>query len=424
MFKKKNLIEINQNNKNKHNKNNKNNKKNIKSEKNKIFKARVIDRRSKLRDVEINARSMEEARIQALNHGRIIKISKTMAFGFKRKLTSSERFIFLNRLSTMVSSKVGMGEALALMTNTFKGNISQVSSALHRRMEEGLDLDVAMEDLGEACFPSGIVALVRAGSQGGNTGKALLDAANFEQEINDIRKNSAQGMMSAIFGFLFAGAFLVGSSFYLSPQVKESPLFRDVEMNTQAVDLLADVLGWVMLVIMFIFLILLMLGSVLKQIIPNISDKIIMKIPFYKELVLSKNSYATLYGLSMLVGSGVRIEESLKITKDNAPKGALKTDLQKAWNAIKKGDEKWPLQMSTLHATDKAALMTSSDNKQIAKTLSNLSYQYRRLYAERLAIIVPTMQLISAMLLSVTGAIMFGQIIMPMLTLTQTLSGI
>ena len=163
--------------------------------------------------------------------------------------------------------------------------------------------------------------------------------------------------------------------------------------------------------------------QVLKQIIPNISDSIIMKIPFYKDLILAKNSYATLYGLSMLVGSGVRIEDSLRITMENAPKGALKTDLRKSWKAIKDGDIKWPQQMTTLHPTDKAALMTSSDREQVSSTLYNLSYQYRRLYADRLAVMVPTMQLISALLLSLTGAIMFGQIIMPMLTLTQTLSG-
>ena len=391
---------------------------------NKVFKVKVIDKKSSsVKEIEVNARDLQEANMKALNHGAVISVSKRFSFGLKRKLSSSERFIFLNRLSTMVSSKVGMGEALKLMTETFKGNISQVSAALHRRMEQGSELGEAMEDIGPAAFPSGIVALVKAGTQGGDTGKALLDAANFEQELNDIKKNSAKGMFSAVFGFLFAGAFLIGSSFYLSPKVKESPLFRDTQMDTQVVDLMADVLGWVMIVVMFIFLMLVLLGSFLKRIIPNISDAIIMKIPFYKDLILSKNSYATLYGLSMLVGSGVRIEDSLRITMDNAPKGALKSDLKKSWVAIKEGDTKWPQKMTTLHPTDRAALMTSSDREQVASTLYNLSYQYRRLYAERLAIMVPTMQLISALLLSLTGAIMFGQIIMPMLTLTQTLSG-
>ena len=382
---------------------------------NKVFKVKVIDRKnSSIKEVEVNARDLQEANMKALNHGAVVSVKKKFSFGLGRKLTSSERFIFLNRLSTMVSSKVGMGEALKLMTETFKGNISQVSSALHRRMEQGSELGDAMEDIGPAAFPSGIVALVKAGAQGGDTGKALLDAANFEQELNDIKKNSAKGMFSAIFGFLFAGGFLIGSSFYLSPKVKNSPLFRDTEMDTQLVDLMADVLGWVMIVVMVIFMILVLLGSVLKQ---------IMKIPFYKDLILAKNSYATLYGLSMLVGSGVRIEDSLKITMENAPKGALKSDLKKAWYAIKEGDTKWPRKMTTLHPTDKAALMTSSDREQVASTLYNLSHQYRRLYAERLAVMVPTMQLISALLLSLTGAIMFGQIIMPMLSLTQTLSG-
>lgn len=396
---------------------------NKKTKPNKVhnYAVKVRDKKTKqFHKLNITASSKAEARNMAIKQGTVLSVKrKLFSFSTGAELSSSDRFIFLMRLSTMVSSRMGIGESLRLIRDTFSGSIAKAASVMHKKIEQGMDIGEAMESMGTAAFPSGVTALVQAGIRGGDSGQALADAASFEQELNDIKKESNKGLVSAIIGFMTAGGFLVGSSFYLSPKVKESPLFRDSPANTAMIDMIADTMGIVMLVVMVAFIALLTLGSVMRQIIPNISDRIIMKIPFYRDIVMAKNSYATLYGLSMLIGSGVRIEESLRITMENSPRGALKTDAKSAWEAIKKGDTKWPKKMSTLHPTDQAALMTSSNREQVASTLNNLSAQYRRLYGERLKMIVPTMQMISAMLLSVAGAIMFGQIIMPMLQMTQ-----
>lgn len=392
-----------------------------KDKESRIFIVRYIDKRyGKVVEVDIVAQTERDVRVNFSAKGTIIDIKrKKRLFAQKCVLSSAERYVLLSRLSTMISSKVGTGESLRLMRDTFTGKIQKVAGEMLKKIEQGHGIGEAMDQVGHGAFPPGIVALVKAGIRGGDTGRALLDAATFEQELNDIKKESNKGMGSAIFGFLFAGAFLVGSSFYMSPKVKESPIFQEVEIDTSVIDILATVMGWVMLVVMVLFFSLVFLGSVLKRIAPSISDNIILKIPVYRDLVLAKNAYATLYGLSMLVGSGVRIEDSLKITMDNAPKGALRSDVERAWESIRAGDAKWPAKMRTLHATDRAALMTSSNRDQIAKTLMHLSAQSRRLYGERLKLIIPTMQLISAALLSFTGAIMFGQIILPMLKMTQ-----
>lgn len=385
------------------------------------YRAKIRDKRTKQFEViSITASSITEARSMAIKQGTVLSIKKKLfSFSSGVELSSADRFIFLTRLAMMVSSKLGVGESLKLIRDTFNGKISKAASVMLKKIEQGMDIGQAMETMGTAAFPSGMTALVQAGIRGGNTGKALKDAANFEQELNDIKKQSNQGMLSAIVGFMVAGGFLVGSSFYLAPKVKDSPIFRDSPVDTSIIDVVADVMGIFMLVVMVGFIGLLTLGSVLRQIVPNWSDKIIMKIPFYRDIVMAKNSYATLYGLSMLIGSGVRIEESLRITMENSPRGALKTDTHNAWQAIRRGDSKWPKHMSTLHPTDQAALMTSSNREDVALALNELSSQYRRLYGERLKMIVPTLQLISAMLLSVAGAIMFAQIILPMLKMTE-----
>ena len=383
------------------------------------YSAKIIDSRTReLRQVDINAENDQDAAIQALRHGSVVKVKRRMGLMVGKGLTSSERYVFLSRLATMLGSRVSTGVALQLMRDTFSGSISSISHRMLRRIESGDNIAEAMEAMGEAAFPSAITALVKAGTQGGNSWKALQDAAEFELELNEIKKNSSKGMGSAIFGFLFAAGTLIGSTFYMGPKIMDSPLFRmNPNVNVDWVNDIAVVVGWIMVVFTALFLMLIFLGTVVKRILPTFADKIIMRIPYYKDLVISKNSYATLYGLSLLVRSGVRIEESLRISMETAPRGALKNDFKNAISAVKSG-KPWAQAMSTLHPTDRAALMTSQDREQTGRSLDHLANQYRRLYAERLKVIIPTMQMVASLLLTITGAIVFGQVILPMLQLS------
>lgn len=97
-----------------------------------------------------------------------------------------------------------------------------------------------------------------------------------------------------------------------------------------------------------------------------------MKIPFYKDLILAKKNYTTLYGLSLLVGSGVPMEQSL-------------------------------------------ALSVSADREQIAYTLHNLSNYYKEAYARVVGSVGPTLQMIAAIFLVLSGGILFGYTMLPML---------
>ncbi len=163
---------------------------------------------------------------------------------------------------------------------------------------------------------------------------------------------------------------------------------------------------------------LMLLGSIGRRIAPEGADKLILRIPFYKDLVLAKNNYIVLYGLALLIRSGVRAEEALRLSAESAPKGALRADLVRAMDAVKTG-RPWPKVMNTLHATDKASLMCATDREQVAETLDALANQYRSLYAQRLGMFVPVLNLVAALLLSLSGGLLFAQSILPMLMATQ-----
>lgn len=145
-----------------------------------------------------------------------------------------------------------------------------------------------------------------------------------------------------------------------------------------------------------------------------------MRIPFYRDLVLAKQNYIVFFGLGILLGAGLRLEECLRLSRDNSPRGELKDDLERARKTIVGGGvNPWPYVMTTLHPTDKAALATAQDRTQIATTISELAIQYRNLYHHRISVFVPVAQILAAIFLSLAGVVLFGVAIVPLLQMTS-----
>lgn len=376
-----------------------------------------------MRTLQLQANSEAEVRKQSERMGRVISVRKHAGFDFSRGLTPAERQTFFSRISTMLRSRVGTSDALALLRDTFGGRIQQVATRLLGYVESGDDLGQAIERLGAADFPAATTALIKAGSKSGETWRALQDAAEFEYELHKVKQNAAKGLWGGIMGFVFAGGTTLASTLYVGPKIMESDLIKGLASKAGGVDFGAinaagSVLGWLMMVVLLFALALILLGSVGRRILPNEADKLVLRIPFYKDLVLAKNNYIVLYGLALLIRSGVRAEEALRLSAEGAPKGALRTDLLNATQAVKTG-RPWPKVMHTLHPTDKASLMCATDREQVAETLDALASQYRSLYAQRLGSFVPVLNMVAAVLLSLSGGLLFAQSILPMLMATQ-----
>lgn len=385
-----------------------------------VYAIRVTTKKGP-RDIEVDASNENEARAIARKQGKVLTLKRKRMPRLGGGLTPADRLVFLQRLSAMLASKVGTGEALALLRDTFTGQIRNVSGNLLRRVEAGADIAGAMEGIGAPDFPETTVALIKAGSRGGETWRALRDATVFEREMSSIRQGANRGMWSAGLLFVVAVVLTLTATEYMGPKLLESPI---MVMYKDAIDIdwvftMASIMKFIMIFFVIIVGTLTFLGTIGRRLVPNGgADKIIMKIPYYKDLILARNNYTTLYGLGLLIGSGVRIEEALRLTWEAAPAGALKSDLRKALEAVRAG-KPWAMSMDTLHPTDKAALATSQDREQTAKALDALAGQYRELYGARVASFTPAMQAVGALLLMGAGALIFGMTILPMLQVAK-----
>lgn len=376
-----------------------------------------VKTRTGIHEFEIEAKDLAQAKMIAQRKGTLMNVKKGKGNSiFDPKLTPVERQVFLQRFATMLRSKVGASAALDVIRTSFTGTIKRTAAKMLKYMEAGDNVMAAIEKIGPPNFPETMIALIKAGSRSGEIWRALLDAVEFEREMMRVKKSSGAGIWPGVIGFVSAAGITLGTKFYFAPKMMESDFFKTTQdkMDLSLIDLMTNVTGYSMLFLTIIFLILLFLSSVGKQIMPSLSDKIIMKIPFYKDLILARNNYTVLYGLSLLVKSGVSMEHSLQLSANTAPKGSLKDDLIRAVNAVKKG-QPWSNAMLTLHPTDKAALAISESKEQIANTLDALAFQYRENYARVVGSFGPTLQLVAAVFLVLSGGILFGYTILPIL---------
>lgn len=385
------------------------------------YTARVMQK-GELRRVQIIADDQIEARKQAKKLGRIIALKRRSDLTqlFKPGMRGDERIVFLQRLSMMVESRVAMGQALNIMRTAFQGAVRRAADELYRRIEQGADFGESILQM-KKDFPDTTAALINSGVRGGDLPEALRNAADFELEMDEIRRTSSKGMAGAVGTFLMSAAMILGTSLYVGPAVVESELMQQGGgVDIDWVFAIANGLSWFMGVLLFGALGLLSLTYIVKPIAPSISDRIVLKIPIYRDLVLAKNNYTVFHGLGLLIGSGVRMEEGLQLAADAAPRGEVRNDLQRAHRAVRNG-KPWAMAMQTLHPTDIAALSTSQDRDQIAKAVQSVARQYRKIYTQRIQEVVPGLQMLSALFMAIAGGLIFGMVILPMLQLTQNL---
>jgi general secretion pathway protein F len=372
----------------------------------------------KINKIIIEAESIDIAKRRAKSMGKVISVEAKRGFDLEIPMDAGERQILLQRLSAMLASRVGAGEALSLMANTFSGPIANVSGRMLKFVEAGDSIGQAMTKVGTKHFSSQIIALVQAGERAGDTAKAIRNAAEFEVEMDRIKKSSGMGVMSGLVSFGIAAGLILGTKFWFAPQMLQSDILQMkwdvIEGTVNFWDSIATYSSIFMGLFFAFLLFVLFLSTIGRWMMPTKADRIIMRIPIVKDLVLAKNNYTALFGLSMLIESGVSMEQSLFISAKSTRRGQMQEDFKSAHSAVRKG-KPWATAMYGLHPTDKAALSTSEDREQIARSLVAIADQYKAIYASKIAITAPLLQSVAALFLLIGGGVLFGMSILPML---------
>lgn len=363
--------------------------------------------------LRLEAASQAEGMKQLRRRGRVVSIKRKMFGSIETRLTPPERFTFLLKLATMVSSRVSMGRALELIAQTFGGTVSRVATRMAEKVNSGTNF-IAVLESEEKHFPRAVIALVRAGFATGKIAEALREAAEFEQMIQSTYKGSMNEIWLGIGYFAAAAALTWSTVDYFGPMVTDNPLIKDAALQTQMINDAAFVFMVINIAMLVGILALLLLATLGRLALPLPSDRLITRMPYFRDVVLGREYYTTLKKLSLLLTSGVRIEEALRITLADLPRGALFHDMTAAVGAIHRG-QPWAPHMRVLDETDRASLTASTNREDVARTFGLLADQFRDLYAARLKVLAPAMNILAAMFMTVSTLVLFGLTMLPML---------
>lgn len=383
-----------------------------------------IHTRHGVQNQEIDARDGREAEMKAAARGAVISVKRSRGLHLST-LSYNERQTFLSQLSAMMASRVSATDALKLLRDTFSGRIRFVAGELLLKVGSGSTVTEAIAALGGRDFPGTTVAMIQAGANSGDTAQALRDAMDFEQHLRKIRKESSRGVWGAIFVFLISIVFVIATLLLGVPTIMNNPLMKMTggAENFQSSIEVAYGTGYVMVGVLAVLVGMFMLATVGRSVAPSIAESIIMRIPIYKDLVLAKGQYIAFYGLSLLVGAGMRMDSALELLAQTTQGGLLKADFMRARDAVGRG-QPWQTGMTTLRATDRAALGASLDRTQTVMTLKAVALSFRDTYAQRVAVLTPVLQTLAVIGLLVAGLIILGLTVLPMLTMSASVMGL
>lgn len=372
------------------------------------FEAR-ISAKGKMEALEIVAKDVKEARGIARRSGKVVSIKKRSQWKnvSNKSLTPEMRIHFLQKLALMVRSKVPLTDALAKIESSFTGPVKRVAGQLKNTIKTGTIFQKALEELPND-FPDTCRALINAGMKSGEFYTALEDAYQFELEMMEVKKNAAMGLAYAIFNFMFGAVLILGTCYLFAPWFLDLPFMKaSDEVDIDWAITMGDVMGIIIALITGFVLALGLLQWIIKPMYPGAADRLILKLPVYRELVLSRNHFIVFYTLSRLIDSRIRLEEAMWLAYSGAPEGEVKEDLGRAHAAIKKGKRQWAEAMLHINEVDRASLMTSQDINDVVLAVRAVAQGKKEDYANTMRSVVPKLSLLGYLMMALAGFMLF-----------------
>lgn len=385
------------------------------------YSARVKSGRA-VSEMMLVAKSEGEARKMAAQAGKVLSIKKQRSQILVGGMSRAERFIFLMRLSTMISSKFPTTQALELLMESFTGKIRQAAKVALPKLRSGQTLGDALAS-DPKNFPGSVGLLIKTGSASGDTAGALREAANFEKLIGEASKGAFMAIVRSFMYMLMALGLLIVNQYVIIPKMFESAIMKMAEnIDVDIWVTVGAVAMWTTVGFMAVLAFLVTLATVGRRLAPDKIDAVILKLPVMRDIVISQDNFIGLYRLSLLVKAQIPMAEALQSCAESARPGALKEDFKRACAGLSKG-EKWAKYMKTLHPTDQASLMLMPDKDELAKNLEYMAEQSKELYLQRLGVISPVLDILAAGLISVAGFVVLVVTSVPQLQLVAELMG-
>lgn len=253
---------------------------------------------------------------------------------------SSDVTNFTRQLATMVNASLPLTDALLISRSQSSGVMQRTVSQILADVEEGQSLSGAMGKF-PSIFPKSYIALIKAGETGGVLDEVLVRLADNLEKQDEFRSKVKSAMIYPIIIVLGLLAVIFVMLVFVIPRLTElyDQFDADLPFTTKALIAVSDTMAkyWPILIAGVL------LGAYLFKLYGKTKegrgkiDELVLKIPVYgslkRQIILTELART----LSLMVGSGVSILESLTITAGVAGNTVISEALEDTAKMVEKG---------------------------------------------------------------------------------------
>jgi len=265
----------------------------------------------------------------------------SMKKSFFGKVSLSEKIMFTNNLSGMLSAGLSLNRALVILKKqSTNPTFSDVLSGLEEEINKGNSLSDGMKKYPKV-FSGLFIPMVHAGEESGGLPKTLIEVGSTLKKTYDLNKK-VKGAMTyptiIVFAMVVIACFMM---VYVVPTLTKT--FKDLGTElpgaTKAIIWISDTLSnntLPLLVGVIVIVIGIILLFKLKQ-VQRAWDRFILHIPVIGKIVKEVNTARTTRTLSSLLLAGVNISNSLSITEEVLQNTQYKELIHNSISSIEKG---------------------------------------------------------------------------------------
>ncbi|MEA2056603.1 MAG: type II secretion system F family protein [Patescibacteria group bacterium] len=331
---------------------------------------------------------------------------------------------FTRQLATMISSGLSLATALAILQDQSKPAMGKLVTKILKDIEGGNTFASALKNYPDI-FSRVYVQLVRAGEAGGVLEEVLERLAVTLEKKKDFRAKTKGAMIYPI--IVVIAMVLVGAVMMIFVVPKLTQMYQDFDANlpfaTRALIVISNFMAkfWYILALVVAVLVVVIKQWSKTELGEKKLDEVIMKVPIlgqlHMKLVLTEFSRT----LSLLLGSGVSLLESLEIVSQALDSAVIRSVINDARDEVEKGV---PLSQALsayeiLPTILPQMVSVGEETGRIDEILLKLSEYYERESEYEVKNLTTIMEPLIMLVLGIGVGFMVISIIMPIYNLTS-----
>lgn len=340
--------------------------------------------------------------------GKIVLSIKAISAGiplFRNKVKPQEIFITFKAIADILSTGASLHSALGIVTTSIKKSsyLKSIYMEIYSRVSEGKNFSASIEPF-VSVFGYTTMTMVKSGEASGRLRDAILVAANHMKKMQAIKKDLWKKLSYPFTAFFLSIGVVLFSSLFTIPRILGSEAVKMANQTAMTgLDRISEISINIFKIISYIapvmlFLLIFFTVSIIslykkKQ---ESIEKLIIYIPFLRELIFYRNFYIAFFSLHKLLETNVPLDESLSIVEGSIPSVIIKKEFRNARASLEKG-EHFAEGFTRLEDVEKFMLNSafSINNDRLAEHISNISNRFYDQYINMVESVSPKVYMLS-----------------------------